>query len=280
MSRKFISFVFLFLGLCDIAPTAYGQGIITQCNGCTTGRYDTLASSLGVGHHLIGDFTNNVILGYHVTREPSGRGGYLYTAEPEEVSPTTQDGFLEYRKLIVDYHASSVVVVVPTSRPAGYPTAVDSVSAVAWARTPNYTNFMNAWFTNLQTQSVATDWLPGAASVAFLAMQSGVTVSGYATSITFQIQTTDGALVTLKWTDDAKTILESVIDQYGNHVPIMKFDRPTNFGGNYVFSDKNPGYSQSLVNYLNNLGAHISVNPSQFPSWYICVGVKCDALTN
>jgi hypothetical protein len=47
-------------------------------------------------------------------------------------------------------------------------------------------------------------------------------------------------------------------------------------GGSYFLSDANPGYTQSLLDYLNGLGAKILVNPSQFPLWEIYIGVKCD----
>jgi hypothetical protein len=106
-------------------------------------------------------------------------------------------------------------------------------------------------------------------------MQSGVAVNGYDTAVTFQIQTTAGAIITLEWSD-AKTTLKSVVDQHGNNIPIRNFDGATNFNGSYSFPGADSGYSQSLLNYLNQLGAHLSVNPSQFPDWYICVGAKCD----
>ncbi len=279
MVGKLVSCFVGAVAIAFISSSTYGQGLIQQCNGCTSSQIYNLATALGVGHHLIGDFTDDVILGYRITREPAGKGGYLLTVDPEDVTSLSRSGFEDYRKLIVDYHSSAIVVVVPNPRPSGYPTALDGISAVDWARIPNYQNAMDVWFTNLQTQSVATDWLPGAGSVALLAMQSGVTVDAYDPTITFTIQTTAGAIIRLKW-DDGKTTLQSVVDQYGNTIPIMKFDGPTNFAGRYVFSDANPGYTQSLVNYLNSLGANISINPSQFPSWYICVGAKCDVQPN
>ena len=277
MKGRFASLAVGLLGFGGMVISAHGQGIIQQCNGCTENQYDSLAKSLGLGNHLIGDFTKNAIYGYHVMREPNGKGGYIYETDPLDVTSGQLSAFGEYRKLIVDYHASAIMVNIPNPRPSGFPAGADGVSAVNWAGFRNYQSSMAAWFSNLQQQLVDVSWLPGAGSVALLAMQSGVTVNGYASVINFQFQTTAGAIVTLQWSD-GKTTLISVIDQYGNHVPIRNFDGPTNFNGDYLFSDTNPGHSQSLLDYLNGLGAKITVNPSQFPSWYICVGAKCDVV--
>ena len=275
MKGRFASSAIGLLGLGGMAISAHGQGIIQQCNGCTESQYDSLAKSFGLGNHLIGDFTKNAIHGYHVTREPNGKGGLIYETDPVDVTSNQLSAFVQYRKLIVDYHSSAITVTIPNPRPPGFPAALDGISAVGWAGVPNYQNSIDAWFSNLQQQLVSTSWLPGSAAAALLVMHSGVVVNGYQASLTYQFQTTDGAIIKLEW-NDGKTKLVSVVDQYGNNVPIRNFDGPTNFSGLYIFSELNPGYSQTLLNYLNSLGAKISINPSQFPTWYICVGVRCD----
>jgi hypothetical protein len=158
MRERFFSLAVGLLGIAGIATSAHAQGIIQQCNGCTERQYESLATSLGVGNHLIGDFTNNVFNGYHVTREPNGGGRYIYEVDPLDITSAQQEAFSDYRKLIVDYHASSIVLSVPTPRPSGYPTGLDDVSAIDWAGITNYQNSMTVWFVNLQQQLVG---LPG-----------------------------------------------------------------------------------------------------------------------
>jgi hypothetical protein len=279
MERRFVSFIAGLLGIAGVACSAQGQGVIEQCNGCAGRQYEQFAISLGLGDHLVGDFSNNFFSRYHVLREPTDKGGYIYEADSFAVTSEQQAAFDEYRKLIVHYHSSAIIVIVPNPRPSGYPTALDGISAVSWAGIPNYTNAMAVWISSFQRESGPLGWMPTPAEVALLAMQSGLDVNGYTSSITFEIQTTAHAVVTFRWTD-GKLTLVSVVDQYGNNIPIRNFSGSTSFGGSYFFSDANPGYSQSLLDYLNGLGAKISVNPSQFPLWEICVGVRCDAQPN
>jgi hypothetical protein len=279
MERMFASVIAGVLGVAGVACSAQGQGVIEQCNGCAGRQYEQFAISLGLGDHLVGDFSNNFFSGYHVLREPTGKGGYIYEADSFAVTSVQQAAFNDYRKLIVDYHSSAIIVSVPNPRPAGYPTALDGISAVSWAGIPNYTNAMAVWISSLQQAPGPIGWMSTPADVALLAMQSGVDVSGYTSSITFEVHTTAHAVVTFKWSD-GKLALVSVVDQYGNNIPLRNFSGSTAFGGSYFFSDANPGYSQSLLDYLNGLGAKISVNPSQFPLWEICVGVRCDPQPN
>jgi len=279
MERRFVPFIFGLLGIAGIACSAQGQGLIEQCNGCAGRQYEQFAISLGLGDHLVGDFTNSVFSGYHVMREPTGKGGYIYEADPFAVTSGQQAAFDEYRKLIVDYHSSAIIVTVPNPRPSSYPSALDGISAVGWAGIPNYTNSLAVWVESLQQEKDPIGWMPTPANLALLAMQSGVEVNGFTSSITFEVQTTAHAVIKFEWTK-GKLTLVSVIDQYGNSIPIRNFGGATAFGGSYFFPDSNPGYAQSLLDYLNGLGAKISVNPSQFPVWYICVGVRCDAQPN
>ena len=167
MKGKLVSFAAGLLGIGGVSCAAQAQGVIEQCNGCAGRQYEQFAISLGLGDHLIGDFSNNVFSGYHVLRESSGKGGYIYEADSFAVTSDQRAAFDEYRKLIVDYHASAIIVTIPNPRPSGYPTALDDVSAVSWAGFPNYTNAMALWISSLQETPGPIGWMPTPADVPF-----------------------------------------------------------------------------------------------------------------
>ncbi|HEX6833644.1 MAG TPA: hypothetical protein VF132_08925, partial [Rudaea sp.] len=116
-------------------------------------------------------------------------------------------------------------------------------------------------------------WLSGTAAAALFAMQSGIVLNGYGRVLEIVV-VSKGTTIRFKW-DDGKLTLISVIDPFGNVIPIQNFDGGTNFNGRYNIPTTNPAYGQALVDYLNSLGAKIAVNPSQFPIEIVCVSAKC-----
>lgn len=262
-------------GLC-LSPTfLHAQNIMYQCNSCTETQHDAMAKTFGPGNHLIADFANNVLKAYHITREPNGVGGYVLEADPETPTTLQQQTFDAYHTLIVTHHASSIVMTLSGSpRPPGYPTRLDSGSAIDWATEPSYQSLIQSWMENLQQRAIDDDWLSGTVSAALFTMQSGIVASGYDRVIDLVIVSRDGSTIRFTW-DDGKLKLLSVTDQYGNNIPIRNYDGATNFNGKYNIPAANPTYGQALVNYLNKLGALITVNPSKFPIAIVCVGAKC-----
>jgi hypothetical protein len=57
MKGRIVSLGIGLLGIVGIVSFSHAQGVIQQCNGCTERQYESLATSLGVGNRLIGDFT-------------------------------------------------------------------------------------------------------------------------------------------------------------------------------------------------------------------------------
>jgi hypothetical protein len=176
--------------------------------------------------------------------------------------------------LAVTHRSGSILVVVPDPRPVVYPGSYDAWSAIEWATNTSYQSEISNWVVNLQKHAIDENWLPSAAA-ALLVRQSGIVRNEYESTIQFKIQTKDGSTITLEW-DDGKLTLLSVIDQYGNAIPILDYNNDTNFNGRYDIPANNSTYAQALINYLNALGAKIVVNPSQFPIAIVCVKSMCE----
>lgn len=274
--RKLFLSVFALTGFTVAATSANAQYVMQQCNSCTEQQYESLAKSLGLGNHLIADFPNNVLHGYHITREPSGKGGgYIYEVDPLTTTELQQDAFNAYHTLIVTNHSSAISVTVPTPRPAGFPVATDAGSAIDWATQTSYQALISNWLGDLQERLIDDNWLSGTASAALFVMQSGIIVNNYKSALEVRILTKNGSKIALKW-DDGTLVLLSVVDQYGNMIPIRDYNHDTNFNGSYNIPVSNATYAQALINYLNALGAKIVVNPSQFPIAIVCVKSTCE----
>lgn len=241
------------------ASTANAQFVFTPCNGCTESQRENLAQTLGMGKHLIADFADNTLDGYIVSRESNGGSGhYIYEFDPLEITDSQKDAFDEYDKLITVYHANAIFQAVPQSRPEGYPTGTDQGSAVDWASNPAYYNAINSYLAALQSAGAYAGWAHAQTIVALAALQTGYVVTNYSPTIDFVITTPQGAIITFEWGQSGKAVLKSVVDQYGNIIPIRDYSGTTRFGGSYNVGDGGePGYSDALKEYLHSLGATI-----------------------
>ena len=240
------------------ASTANAQFVLTPCNGCTESQRENLAQTLGIGKHLIADFADNTLDGYTVSRESNGGSGhYIYEFDPLEITDSQKDAFDDYYKLITVYHANSVIQAVPQNRPAGYPTGTDQGSAIDWATNPAYYNAINSYLAALQSAGAYAGWAHVQTIVALAALQTGYVVTNYSPVIEFIITTPQGAVVTFEWGQSGKAVLQSIVDQNGNNIPIRNYSGQTKIGGSYS-TGRDPGYSGILKDYLGVLGATIS----------------------
>ena len=262
-----------------VANSAHSQSVIFQCNACNEASYEKMAIGLGIGNHLIGDFTNDILEGFHVTREPAGDGKYTYELDPLTITALQQEAFNAYYTVITTYHSNAILVNVPNPRPAGYPVNYDGGNAIVWASQPQYYNAINEWLINLQNAAGADgpdSWMQLPASAALLALQTGIDVSGFSPVLQFQIQVTDKTVVTFRWDSSGKATELSVVDPYGNNVPIKNQSGTTNFNGTYnIPAAGNPVYLNQLVNYLNQLGAGLANTGQGGTVAIICSGAKC-----
>lgn len=269
---------------CLVAVSLLGTGVaiaqnrIYQCNNCTPAQTSTLAQKLGMGIHLVGDFTNNTLWAYQVTREPNGNHGYIYEVDPADATAMQQEAFADYYKLITVNHASVIIVDIPAppNRPQGYPLIGDTATDIMWASQTNFSNGLLNFFSEIQKGGYDGAWMGPFALAAMQAMQIGITVDSYTASINFRFQTNDGSIITYNWTNGTGSLV-SVMDKYGNTIPIRNYNGATNFNGYYTLpAGMDPVYYNNLINYLNTFGAGLAsqVPPGKTQA-IICAAAKC-----
>jgi hypothetical protein len=241
-----------------------GVPVAVECNDCSSNQLYNAAIAAGlVGTHYFYDLTLGQITAWQTTREPSGRGGYIYDANQVSVPAAIASAFAILKNGVAKYGRTamnSTVTINLNSKMPGFPSRDSSAIAYNVADTTALQNDIGDWILTGGVQAFTTPLLTGLAQSAFglLGTTSTIIFKNDAVSATINVTLKDGSVITFSWTAGSNPKFTGGRDKDNNTIPLTLAQVP----GNYLFNN-DPGGLAAFEQYLLTLGVPV-VNGSDF----------------
>lgn len=263
MMRKSFFLSTTFAALLGFSQWASAAVMAQQCNGCTEGQYNSLATSLAMaagqatGQRYIYDLTNGNLRAFDIEREPNGAGGFMYFAVPRDLTSDQVGAFADLKSSIAENGGSSTFhFSIDAATMSGFPY-------------PNISGFDFA-SSNMYRDNIAY-WIPNGAGSAFannvtlsinglIDALSKVILDGTPFNFTVTITFVDGSKTVYTYqANSAKAVLIDLHDVNGNVIPLTAEEgAPNNYHFPHGGGEAMAGFLEGYLQY--EITGNICVN--------------------
>ncbi|WP_395620828.1 hypothetical protein [Dokdonella sp.] len=138
------------LGLAGFTKLSHAAILAERCNGCSESQYQAFAANRAMaagqaaGQRYVYDLANGNLRAFDIEREPNGSGGYLYFANPRELTGAQISAFNTIKSAVVANDGSSTFHYdISASTFSGFP--YPTISGFDFAQSNAYRNNISAW---------------------------------------------------------------------------------------------------------------------------------------
>ncbi|MDR3387048.1 MAG: hypothetical protein P4L92_08360 [Rudaea sp.] len=235
-----------------------GVPVATECNNCSNVQlYNAAIAGPLVGVQYFYDLTLHQITAWQASKEPNGKGGYIYDATQVTVPAPIAAAFANFNNGVVTYGRAamnSTVTINVNSKMTGFPSALTNVSVYGIIETSAYQNDISDWIMTAGNPQFSTPLATGLNQSVWgvLSSLSSIIFKNDVFSATINVTLSDGSRVTFSWKASTDPTFTSARDVNNNTIPLNL----SAFPQNYVFNNDPAGLA-AFEAYLQWLGVPV-----------------------